>query len=673
MGVGACLLTVAGSTALAQQQQPTNLPPFGSGSTDVRPAVSSTVPLVAPTPIPVVQPTAIQPGAAQPGTGKQPETLPQPRPVVPIPVLPGGRTMRVPGEPGIVGSMPKPTPETIKEYGKFVEPLIAPANTLDLELGQTRLMKLKDVPKRIQIADEAIATYTLITPTEMSLQGRFVGKTVLNFWFTDPADKTKEKVLSYVVRVYPDGELKARLERAYKALEVEINGAFLDSHVTLILCGEKLLVCGQAKDIAEATHILEIVRANAPSSSMRMSAAERNAAVPADAIRRLDPRDVPPGTETTPGAEDYLTSGGPLVVNLLKVPGEQQVSVQVTVAEVNRAAARSIGLNFAIFNKHGAQVVASNVGGIVPVIGNQSFAQFIPATETVTGLGRSVMGNIPVALDNGQVQLAISALRELNYSRLLAEPMLTTMNGQTASFHSGDLFPIPYLTGNAYANLEGVGFIPVGVQLSFTPYITDRDRIRLVVTAEVSERDPTLGATIIAGSVVPSISTRTFQTTVELREGQTLAVAGLIQNRLGASGSRIPLFGDIPIIGRLFSFDRIDAQEEELVFLITPELVHPMEPKQIPQLPGCDLFEPGDLEFYLCGRLESRRSYDFRSPVMTDCGRIARYQHCEQLYIQGNYGHFATGMTDGGAGALPPVHPLTPPVTPPAVPEKKAE
>jgi pilus assembly protein CpaC len=183
-----------------------------------------------------------------------------------------------------------------------------------------------------------------------------------------------------------------------------------------------------------------------------------------------------------------------------------------------------------------------------------------------------------------------------------------------------------------------VAFVPFGVQLAFTPYITDRDRIRLDIAAAVSTRDNS-GGTAIGGSNVPGLNTRNFSTTVELREGQTLAVAGLIQNNLGATSDRVPGLGDLPIIGNLWKFDRITTGEQELVVLITPELVHPMEPKEIPPLPGSDLFEPGDLEFYLLGRLESRRSYDYRSTVMSDIHRMARYRHCENLYIIGPHGH----------------------------------
>jgi pilus assembly protein CpaC len=195
------------------------------------------------------------------------------------------------------------------------------------------------------------------------------------------------------------------------------------------------------------------------------------------------------------------------------------------------------------------------------------------------------------------------------------------------------------VTGYTAAGLQGVNFIPYGVQLNFTPFITDRDRIRLVVAAQVSSRDLSTGQVNVAGSQVPSLIARSFQTTVELREGQTLAVAGLIQTNLGADSKRVPGIGDLPILSRLLGFDRITAGEQELVVLITPELVHPLEHKEVLPLPGSDLFEPNDLEFYLLGRLESRRPYDYRSPIRTDCGRILEYRRAENMYISGPSGH----------------------------------
>src|SRR5207247_4733876 len=129
----------------------------------------------------------------------------------------------------------------------------------------------------------------------------------------------------------------------------------------------------------------------------------------------------------------------------------------------------------------------------------------------------------------------------------------------------------------------------------------------------------------VGGTAVPNLSTRNFQTTVELREGQTLAVAGLIQNNIGGKADRIPLLGDLPILNNLTGFSRVQAGEQELVVLVTPELVHPLERKDVPPLPGSDLFEPSDLEFYLLGRLESHHGQDYRSPIRTDWSKITNY------------------------------------------------
>jgi pilus assembly protein CpaC len=332
------------------------------------------------------------------------------------------------------------------------------------------------------------------------------------------------------------------------------------------------------------------------------------------------------------------------VINLLKVPGEQQVALRVTVAEVNRAAARSIGLNFSINNKHGDTVFAQLTGNIASG-GANSFTNgfnflsptFRSGEALTTGTG---FANLPVSLDNGQVRLAINALRNLDYARALAEPTVTTMNGQTATFQAGGRFPVPVVTGVVgTGNLQGVQFVPFGVQLTFTPFITDHDRIRLQVAADVSSKDIEAGSTSVGGASIPNLITRNFQTVVELREGQTLAVAGLIQNTLGGDAERVPFFGDLPVVGHLAGFDRVSANEQELVVLITPELVHPLEHGEVPPLPGSDLFEPSDVEFYLLDRIESRRPVDYRSPVRTDLERMREYRRCEQLYMSGAPGY----------------------------------
>ncbi len=586
-----------------------------------------------------------------------------------------------------LGFTPKPTPEDIKEFNQFVEGVVDPRNTLDVVEGRTRLILLKQTPTQTQIADESIAAMNLLGQKQITILGKKVGTTVLTLWFPDPQDKTKEKILSYLVRVIPDPTVKERLEKVYEALEKELAQVFPDAHIRLTLVGDKLVVRGQAKDVAEATQILKIIKSNAPGGDqgqggpgqgqnrggpgggmgmgMGLAGGMGGAGAEADAkkvpINNINVN-LAPGDATnpsgTPGLSDYELTGSSNVINLIRIPGEQQVMLRVTVAEVNRAAARSIGLNFSIINNQGTQVFAQNTGnrgqmgagggGGAGGFGNNGFGNM--GLQGAGGGGAGLLGqgmqmaaNLPVVLDNGQIPVAINALRTLNYAKSLAEPNLVALNGRSASFRSGGQFPVPVLggfgqLGNQNGGLQGVQFVPFGVQVQFTPVITDRDRIRLSVNASVSTRDLSSG-TQIGGSQVSGLNERTFQSIVEMREGQTLAVAGLIQNSLGAQAQRVPLFGDIPILNRFFSSDQITAGEQELVILITPELVHPLEKKELAKLPGADIFEPDDCEFYLHGRLESHRMKDFRSPVMTDIHRMKAWKRCEMNYIFGPVGH----------------------------------
>lgn len=157
----------------------------------------------------------------------------------------------------------------------------------------------------------------------------------------------------------------------------------------------------------------------------------------------------------------------------------------------------------------------------------------------------------------------------------------------------------------------------------------------------MSTRNESIGTTIGGtGSTVPGLNTRDFQTTVELREGQTLAIAGLIQSNLGASSDRIPFAGDVPFLGRLFSSDNTSYDEQELVVLVTPYLVSPIEAgHELPPLPGSDYFEPDDLEFFLKGSITGHFAEDFRSPARTDMSKIKAYRRLEQELIIGQPGH----------------------------------
>jgi len=548
---------------------------------------------------------------------------------------------------GPLGTTPKPTAETQRKFSQYIQGIIDPENTFDVVIGRPRVLVLKQIPVRYQVEEESVARILpVLENKQISVTGLKTGTTVLNLWFGEQNDPERQTVLSFLLRVLPDPEAKHRLELVYEALTQEINRLFPDSVVKLTLAGDKVVVSGQAKDIVEASQILQIVASNAPRGRQGANQNQPPAGLIPLSNTRVTSTGLNPFTgqvesvsqgfpglagEAVPTYDNYQLANSWNVINLLRVPGEQQVMLKVTVAEVDRAASRSIGVDFDILNKGGTAVFSTSLSGQTLPNGGGSNTSGGTSSNSSTG------GTANVIINGRAFGAAIQALRALNFARTLAEPTLVTTNGQVARFQAGGEFPVPITTG-LVTGLQGVSFVPFGVQLRFIPYVTDKDRIRLVVSSNVSTRDLSSG-TNIGGANVSGINTRNFSSTVELRDGQTLAVAGLIQNTYGGNALRVPFFGDLPVVGRLFAVDGASSNEQELVVLITPMLVHPYDPHQVPPLPGSDVFEPGDLEFYLLGRLESRRPYDYRAGVRTDIHRMLRYRLGDDVFISGPHGH----------------------------------
>ncbi|MCA9207903.1 MAG: pilus assembly protein N-terminal domain-containing protein [Planctomycetales bacterium] len=545
--------------------------------------------------------------------------------------------------------MRPPTAETLRQFQRFVPKIVDPQNTLDLIVGRPRILTFAEWAVKPQvklyIPDEQVARWDILSDTEIAIVGLQPGTTVLTAWFNDPTAENGRRVLSYLVRVLEDPTFRATLSD----LERQINELFPDSMVRLSIVSDRLVVQGQAKDAIEAGQILSLLaQTRGGRGGGSPLAAEPNTTVSQIFIDRdplaMEDRDALRDSVVDPAA---LQQAG--IVNLLQIPGEQQVSLRVTVAEVNRSALRSIGADM--------QIGGSDVSFLSLLSSN-----FAPGTG----------GNLAVTTPD--FRLALNALRTLGYARTLAEPNLTTLNGRPAVFQAGDTFPVP-LAQAAFGGVgQGVSFEFVGVQIQFVPYIVDRDRIRLQVMGQVSTRDDAQSANV-GGTNVPGQNTRNFSTTVELRDGQTMALAGLLQNSLKGNADRVPLFGDLPVVGTLFSKKGNSASEQELVVLVTPDLVHPLDACQTPPVPGADVHEPTDVEFFLGNRLESRRATDFRSPVRTDFARIRQFEKfCHDPHIIGPSGHAYGCCCDppgqpalaaplAPAETLPPPKPIRVPAT----------
>jgi pilus assembly protein CpaC len=225
---------------------------------------------------------------------------------------------------------------------------------------------------------------------------------------------------------------------------------------------------------------------------------------------------------------------------------------------------------------------------------------------------------------------------------VLAEPNLIALSGQQASFLAGGQFPVPVpQSGGGLTNNVTIQFKNFGVQLSFVPFVLDDETIRLQVAPEVSSIDFSLGTTLVQGGrEVPGLSTRRVETTVELKQGSTLALAGLLQVDLDARTQRIPGIGDLPYIGPLFSNTSHKRVEKELLVLVTPYLIQPMSPDQVPPVPGSEIKDPNDKEFYFLNRIEGRTGRDFRSTTSWDnAWHLVERMKLEQCYMQGPVGY----------------------------------
>lgn len=273
------------------------------------------------------------------------------------------------------------------------------------------------------------------------------------------------------------------------------------------------------------------------------------------------------------------------VVNLIQVEAvPEQVSLKVRIAEVGRSALRELGIGFLARGRLGSEPGQLGVFPGKPLFTPQG--NFSDGTGPDLSFGGLV--NFFISDSAQKLGLFLRALESRGELRTLAEPRLVTRSGQKASFLAGGEFPIPVPQAGAGVAVT-IEFKPFGVRLDFTPRVLGKDRIELKLAPEVSELDFT-NSVSVGGFNVPSLTKRRAETQVELRNGQTFAVAGLIQNRMVKDVNKIPWISEIPILGQLFTSPRFNREETELLVLITPEIVKRAQTDDpMPLRPGAGL------------------------------------------------------------------------------------
>ncbi len=291
------------------------------------------------------------------------------------------------------------------------------------------------------------------------------------------------------------------------------------------------------------------------------------------------------------------------VTNLMQVSGVHQVMLEVRVAEMSSTLTKRLGINFTALGD--GAFFGLNLFNDLIAIDELMIEDGLPTLRTI--LSSSI--NSVLQFDAGGVTVTgfLDALKSDGLVKILAEPTLVALSGQEASFLSGGEFPILVPQNNDTISVE---FRPFGVALRFTPTVLSPERISIQVSPEVSELDFTTSVTF-AGTRVPGLTVRRASTVIELADGQSFAIAGLLQERVREVVSKFPGLGSIPILGALFRSSSFERGETELVIIVTPRLVKPLD-MAAQSLPTDQYIEPNDIEFYLFGKLEGKGSKDKR-------------------------------------------------------------
>jgi pilus assembly protein CpaC len=419
---------------------------------------------------------------------------------------------------------------------------------LTVEVGRMRPFDAPWTIAGVSLTDPAVADVDVLTDQLLVLTGRAPGSTDLLLW-NDAGDVETKTI-----------EVRADLE----LLQAELAVLFPDSRISL----------AQSRNVTFLTGTL----------------------ARADQAQRL---------------EAYMGAAGFDYVDAVRIAGVKQVQVQVRVAEVSRNGLRALGVNGFAVSQDGVigNTIGSAAGGPVNPfsIGPRRGQQATGARDFVYNDGAQLSPAVTLFGGmHGDFEIFVQALQENQYMRMLAEPTLIALSGETASFLAGGEFPVPVVQGSS-----GVGggtavtveFKEFGVGLRFTPTVLGDGGMRLHVASEVSDLS-TAGAVVVEGFHIPSVMTRRAETTLEMKSGQTFAMAGLLDERTTAVASEIPGLSAVPILGSLFRSVSYQRGETELVLLVTAALVEPLDAQTLPPLPGTDHVEPSDWELYATGRIE---------------------------------------------------------------------
>ena len=441
----------------------------------------------------------------------------------------------------IVGAQPQATP------------------TITVTINKSMVFRLAEKAKRVSVSQPGVADVLVVAPSQLLINGKAIGTTSLIIF------DEKGEVSNYDLVVAPDiAAMRGQLRSVFPGEKVEISTS-----------GPSIVLRGEVSNETVYDKVLEIaVTYLPPKPPASVGAGGTTVTVNPPAFR-------------TPTSGSGFAGGGQIafddttdmtslyrfpdkgkiegIVDLLVIREVRQIELSVIVAEVNVDKSREIGFNFAYSGPTQVQSANTFLGSLLGGAATGSFS-YVNGAYALTSLYR--------------------LLQNKNVAEILAQPRLVIKNGRSGGFLSGGEFPVPAVT----ANTNTVEFKPFGVRLDFVPTITWSNRIDLRVFPEVSEPDASLTVNNVPALVVKRTLSR-----VEMQEGESLIIAGLLDRRITKSLNKFPVLGDVPILGALFRSTSFANRESELIFVITPRIVRTMKPGEKPALPGIEKYDDPDI------------------------------------------------------------------------------
>lgn len=480
---------------------------------------------------------------------------------------------------------------------------LQPDNSLSVPLYKSRVVVLDAPATRVSVGNPEIADILILRATQLYVLGKDLGTTNVLLW-----DRNDQLIGTVSVEVTHD----------LQALKSKFHDLMPGEDISVYSAQRNIVLTGRVSNVAKMNAAVRI--------------AEGYFKVADDMNGQQG------GGETRFAAANTAEDKQGEVINMLSVGGAQQVMLEVKVAEIARTELKRLDVRFNTILRRSSRW---NVGGVnggatfpdavfendlrIPVFNDITDSPLGPITDNNGAPFGPVLDEFmptPMAIEdkglfaslltrNFLFNLAFDAAKEKGLAKILAEPMLTTQTGEEAEFLSGGEFPIPVPRGENGVTIQ---FKEFGVGVKFLPLVLDAKRINLKLSISVSELIDSNNLAIQTETgaqtfIIPRLTKRSAQATVELADGQTIGIAGLINENLRETVTKFPGLGDIPGIGALFRSQAFQKGESELLILVTPHLAKPVPPDQI-RLPTDAFVEPSDFEFFLGGKLEGSGSSD---------------------------------------------------------------